>query len=136
MRLRWSEVSELGLAGVVDDGLPARFAQIDRAAVASSLDVAMQPGALKLVGEVDVSSLRLLESALTAARPDGNGLVIDLSGLTFIDVAGTRLLVHCARRLRPAVRVTVTRPPPHVELILRAVGWEEDLEITADAVTR
>lgn len=104
------------------------------AAGAGALEVSIEAGLMRLVGEVDVTNLGVLASVLVAARPWCGDLLIDLTGLSFIDVAGTSLLVCLARQLAPVTRVTVLRPPPHLEMILRAVGWEHELAIAPGEV--
>ena len=54
-----------------------------------------------LSGEIDQSNAMELEAAVTDAVPNTvRGLVLDLSGLTYIDSAGVRLLLSLAGRLR------------------------------------
>ena len=68
---------------------------------------------LAVQGEVDISNAAELDAALRAAeRPGSQALVIDLSGLDFIDLCGLRVLADCQQRRRAAERslVVVTKP--------------------------
>ncbi|MGI8616370.1 MAG: STAS domain-containing protein, partial [Actinomycetota bacterium] len=54
-----------------------------------------------LTGEVDLSNATELEGLITEAVPNNVvGVVLDLSGVTYIDSAGVRLLLSLAGRLR------------------------------------
>ena len=53
-----------------------------------------------LSGEIDQSNAMELEAAADAVPNTVRGLVLDLSGLTYIDSAGVRLLLSLAGRLR------------------------------------
>ncbi len=54
-----------------------------------------------LSGEVDLSNSRELEREIVEAVPNhARGMVLDLSGLTYMDSAGVRLLLTLASRFR------------------------------------
>ena len=54
-----------------------------------------------LTGEIDLSNATELERSVADLVPNGAlGLVLDLSGLTYIDSSGIRLLLSLAGRLR------------------------------------
>lgn len=54
-----------------------------------------------LVGEVDLSNVDQLEAGIRAAVPcAAAGLVLDLSGVDYLDSTGLRLLFQLARELR------------------------------------
>lgn len=60
---------------------------------------------IRLAGELDLASLHLLADALdcvAATECTGNLVVLDLSGVTFCDVAGLRALEMCAAALEAA----------------------------------
>ena len=63
-----------------------------------------QQGALCLVrvhGEIDLSNAQEVSSAIGMAMgQEARGLVVDLSGLTYLDSAGVALLLRLAERLR------------------------------------
>jgi anti-sigma B factor antagonist len=52
-----------------------------------------------VLGEVDLASANQFEQEIVSLLDGGNGrLVLDLSQLTFMDVAGIRALVRCHQR--------------------------------------
>lgn len=82
---------------------------------------------LRLSGDVDMRSVGALAEAveeLLARETDGD-LVLDLSELSFMDVAGLRLLVSTAQRLEPGRTLTVLRLAPHLRRILALVNWDK-----------
>ena len=56
---------------------------------------------LSLVGTVDVFSVDRLTRVLSATRVKDDGIVLDLTGLDFVDVAGCRALARWAAGLDP-----------------------------------
>lgn len=53
-----------------------------------------------LVGEIDLANVEQVEHAVQAAvASSALGLVLDLSGVTYLDSTGLRLLYHLARQL-------------------------------------
>ena len=52
---------------------------------------------IRATGELDRSTADRLSSALDAARADGVTTLVDLSGVSFIDSAGLRVLLRSAR---------------------------------------
>lgn len=80
-----------------------------------------------VAGEVDVSNVQTLRSALAAActrtgdRRDA--FVVDLAGLEFLDVAGARMLVTGTSPLRGrGVVVRMRAAAPNVDRLLRQLG--------------
>lgn len=70
---------------------------------------------LALVGEIDISNVRDVWDRITAVvHRHGQCVVVDLSGLTFIDVAGMRTIAAaeewCHARGRALRLVNVPRP--------------------------
>lgn len=83
------------------------------------------PGALRLSGEVDVSNVPSLTSALRATADGRSALVLDLAGLDFIDVAGMRAIRDAALGL--AIRggeLAVLSPRPAVERVIGLMGMD------------
>jgi anti-anti-sigma factor len=81
-----------------------------------------------LFGEIDRSNAAELESLIAdAVGSQPNGLVIDLSGLKFIDSTGIRMLFNLAsslKRQQQALRVVVP-DQSHVAEILETVGLQQ-----------
>lgn len=55
-----------------------------------------EPSTLKLHGEVDLSTVDRLRAALEEALASDPRLVIDMSGVTFFDATGLRVLLQVA----------------------------------------
>jgi anti-anti-sigma factor len=54
---------------------------------------------LSLRGEVDIATVALLEERIDAALEGGSQLVLDLTGVSFIDSTGLRLVISTRQRL-------------------------------------
>ena len=100
-----------------------------RAVADVQLQAWAEPGRIRLVGEVDVSNVELVRAVLSQAAAQGGELMVDLSGLSFIDVGGTAELVDLPRRLSPGQRVILIRPPHQFLTIVEALGWEYELDL-------
>jgi anti-anti-sigma factor len=99
---------------------------ITAAAPAQDLDVTAQtnPPGIRLRGEVDVSTLPILELALELLADVPGDIVLDLNQLTFIDVPGSRALAGAAIRLRAnGRRMHLTGTSPQIRRVLAALGW-------------
>ncbi|MFF3464612.1 STAS domain-containing protein [Streptomyces sp. NPDC002619] len=84
------------------------------------------PSGLRFEGEIDLCSRDLLAAALDEAVQFGNGdLHIDLAGVTFIDVAGIRLMTTVAKTLsRDGRRLLLHATPPGARKVIHLLGWE------------
>ena len=84
-------------------------------------------GVLVLAGEIDSYTAPELEESL-APLPDQ--CVVDLSGVTFIDSSGLRVIVeaHSVRRERGGA-VTLRSPSPSVERLLQIAGVVGHLDV-------
>ncbi|MEV0378728.1 STAS domain-containing protein [Nonomuraea sp. NPDC050643] len=83
------------------------------------------PHGLHIAGEIDYGSHHLLAGGLDGAILDGRSDIrLDLSGLTFIDVAGLRLIVTTAARLSPGRRLVLAPLSPMVRRLLALTGWQ------------
>lgn len=82
-----------------------------------------------LQGEADSTNVTDLENALAGIAPDDAHLIqLDVSGLTFIDVAALRRLTIFARQMKEAGRVIRTHDAqPILEHLVRLVGVDDDL---------
>ncbi|HLY49780.1 MAG TPA: STAS domain-containing protein [Solirubrobacteraceae bacterium] len=81
---------------------------------------------LRLIGELDLASTRGLEARLRELGAAGQRVGIDLSGVTFIDSSGIRLLIHSLRDARrDGWELEVDQNiSPHVRRILRLANVE------------
>ena len=84
-------------------------------------------------GELDIATVELLERALLEVeRADSARIVLDLSGLSFIDSTGLRLLLDVNERCGGAAdRLRVIAGSPAVERLLDIVGLRERLPLIA-----
>jgi anti-anti-sigma factor len=69
-------------------------------AIAELLHVTVDPVEdailVSATGEIDMSTVEVLERELTTAREDGSTVLLDLSGVTFIDSTGLHLLLEAS----------------------------------------
>ena len=82
-----------------------------------------------LSGEVDIASAARVENELLRVEAtDARAILLDLSGLSFIDSTAIRMLVMAAARSRAdSDRLRLRRPPASVLRVLRVAGVEERL---------
>ena len=100
----------------------------------SNLETSPLPGwtGLRIVGEVDVNNLDQFRRALAPVFASGIIAVhLDLSGLRFIDVAGTRELIALMKS-HPHLRLIVHRPPASLRRIVEMLWPNVDIEIRID----
>lgn len=81
-------------------------------------------GGLAVAGELEVSNQGILRSLLMAGTAAERGpFVVDLSGLDFLDVGGTRALLSGTFAYRSRGGHVVLRgPQPHVERVMTLLG--------------
>ena len=102
----------------------------------SNIDVHHDDGVVvaRLEGEVDLSNARELGERLTAAVPNAAlGVVIDLSGTTYLDSSGIQLMFELAERLssrQQQLRVAVPETAP-LRRVLSVVDLESAIPIAA-----
>jgi anti-sigma B factor antagonist len=92
---------------------------------------------LRLLGELDLSNKDLLRDAISGALEHGpRVLVLDLSGLSFMDCGGLRVLVQTHKHLAEDQRqLFVAGSRPMVRRLIRItgldaylrLGWPQDL---------
>ncbi len=82
-------------------------------------------------GELDIATVDSLEQELLAAEAtDAERIVLDLSGLTFIDSTGLRLVLDVNERCGGQVdRLRVIAGSPAVERLLDIVGLRDRLPL-------
>jgi anti-anti-sigma factor len=93
---------------------------------ALDLDVTAQtnPPGIRLRGEIDVSTLPILELALELLADVPGDVIIDLHLLTFIDVPGSRALAGAAIRFREnGRRMRLDGASPQIRRVLGVLGW-------------
>jgi len=87
---------------------------------------------LRIVGEVDISNHDQFRRALAPVFAAGIIAVhLDVSGLRFIDVAGTRELI-ALMKTHPHLRLIVHGPPASLRRIVEVLWPNADIEIRID----
>ncbi len=83
---------------------------------------------LTLTGELDIANAHQVHMRLPEATASAECVLVDLSGLTFIDSTGIRLLLQLQKIAeRDGWRLRLVPGPPHVQEVLRIVGLETRL---------
>ncbi|WP_024287442.1 anti-sigma factor antagonist [Cellulomonas sp. KRMCY2] len=101
----------------------------------SARSTVMRQRIVYVVGEVDIASAPSLRRALTrvAAEPTSQ-VVVDLSGVTFMDCSGLRPLLEAEARLGSRLRLRAV--PPRVAELLRLTGLQTSFHVVNDAWAR
>ena len=88
-------------------------------------------------GEVDVYTAPALRDALLTASPTGAGLLLlDMTGITFLDSSGLGVLVGGLKRAKTAGgRLDLAGPGPHITAILTRTGLRRLFTIHPDPAT-
>ena len=85
------------------------------------------PLVISIGGEVDMSNVQSVESALRGVLVDPPDLVVfDLSDLTFIDSSGIAVLLRVAEKL---TRLELRNPSSTVQRIIQATGLSDVLRV-------
>ncbi len=89
---------------------------------------------VSLRGELDLSTVEKVEDELRRIEARGDELlVLDLSGLTFLDSTGLRLMVTADQRARKAGRrVALVKGPETVHRVFTITKLDERLEMVDD----
>jgi anti-anti-sigma factor len=78
-----------------------------------------------------MASRGVLDDAIARLEQEPVDLVLDLSGLTFVDSQGVNLLVNVHRVLQQAgASLTISRPSPAVRNILELTGVDTYFDVT------
>jgi anti-anti-sigma factor len=91
------------------------------------LDISIAPAGsgatavIEAVGEVDLGNSDQLAESATAAGAGGGGVVLDMSGVTFMDSSGLKALLLATRELGSGLAVVVT-PGSSVERLIVLAG--------------
>lgn len=99
-------------------------------------EVEQQDGVVRVVltGEFDLSVVPAVEDEIHAVEGTAPVLLIDLSGLQFMDSSGLRTLVTADDRARRAGRrLVLVQGPPPVHRVFEITQLTERLEIVEDA---
>jgi anti-anti-sigma factor len=92
------------------------------------------PGEFTVSGEVDAHSAESFAAALEAAGGDPASIVLDLSGVTFMDSSGLLVLVAAQQRSDAGGPGVVLRSPSHqIVRLLDLAGLAETFDIQSPA---
>ena len=80
--------------------------------------------ALRLVGELDLSTVPELRRRLEPELAEGAHIVLDCSDLTFIDSSGAMALIDATRAIGPRGRIIVKSPRPLVRRVVGVLGLD------------
>jgi anti-sigma B factor antagonist len=106
------------MADVEDD---ASHATVERSSDGSD------PLVISIGGEVDMSNVQAVESALRAVLVDAPHLVVfDVSALSFIDSSGIAVLLRVAEKIG---RLELRNPSSTVQRIIQATGLTDVLRV-------
>ncbi len=120
------DTRELGMVPLMDLSLTDFTVDIDRGAAQT---------VIKLVGELDFATAPRVRAAVEAVRDESpHAIVIDLSGLTFMDSTGIHVIIWAcaANRSADSPTVSLRRGAAAVQRVLEVAGIEDRLPFLDD----
>lgn len=88
-----------------------------------AVDASADPVVVAVTGEVDITVADRFRQCLLAQVDDGRRMiVIDLSGLRFMDSSGLSALIDARRRVGTEGTITIREPTPMVRQLLEVTG--------------
>jgi anti-anti-sigma factor len=113
----------------------------DRGSSRDSLTVAVGPTApdgrlaVRVRGEIDLANAQLLQQRLADAIDGGAlDLVLDVSGVSFCDVAALNVILRTRSKLSSrGGRLTLIGPCNPLKIMIRALALEGELPVTTRA---
>jgi anti-anti-sigma factor len=79
------------------------------------------------IGELDLASAPELERVLEALITESSAVIVELSGLTFVDCAGLRPIQHAVRQAGSLAQVRLSGASPVVRRVLELCGLARNL---------
>jgi anti-anti-sigma factor len=118
------------MPGPDDPGHPDERKEARAGTLAVTVSQEADERALELFGELDLATAATLEDELKSAEASGaQAIVLDLSGLTFMDSTGLRTILDADRRLRRiGRRLCLVRGPRSVDRVFTLTGADRRLE--------
>jgi anti-anti-sigma factor len=80
------------------------------------------PAGLAITGEIDEATYPALVTSLHELADGYLEVHLDLSGVSYCDLAGLRAIVRLADG--PARQVRLHNVPPHIRAVLAIIGWD------------
>jgi anti-sigma B factor antagonist len=81
------------------------------------------PTVVRLLGELDLSTVPELEACLEGLGADGADVRLDLSGLSFCDSSGISAMVTASKQVRKGGgSLSIASPQPAVRSVLEITG--------------
>ncbi|MET7298855.1 STAS domain-containing protein [Embleya sp. NPDC005575] len=94
------------------------------------------PPGIRLTGEVDLDNCGHLRSALDSqCGAEPGDLLVDVSSLGFIDIAGMRTLVETARGMEQGRRLILRRASEDLCDLVEMAGWDRVPGLAVERVT-
>ena len=89
---------------------------------------------VSVVGEIDLGTAgRLSEAAVAAVQQIGPNLVLDLSGVTFMDSTGLKVLLAVHKRAElSGGRLVLAGPTRSVDRIVKITGFDQTFAVCDD----
>ena len=85
---------------------------------------------VRLSGEVDLAAVEAIETTLRPLEERCRTLILDLSGVTFLDSTGLRAIVSAdARARKSGFELKIVRGPERVQKILYLAGLDKILPL-------
>lgn len=95
----------------------------------ANLEVEHRPEGLAVTGEIDAHTAQTMRDALVPT-PVGSELRVDLSGVTFIDSSGLRVLIEVHQAMQhDGGRLVLSTPSAQVVRVFRVAGLAAILDI-------
>lgn len=83
---------------------------------------------VRVSGELDMQTSPALEQALAAGVEAGGPVLVDLSGVTFMDSTAIHVLIRTAQQLLGQGCVIVHGEPPHIARVLDIAALERQFD--------
>jgi anti-anti-sigma factor len=86
-----------------------------------------RPPVVTITGDIDEYTYAGLVEKLAAITAGLREIHVNLSGVTYCDLAGLRailLLASAGDRRQPGTRLVLHQIPPHLRTVLRILGWD------------
>jgi anti-sigma B factor antagonist len=86
-----------------------------------------------VTGDLDADTARAVRARLAQAqRHERSDVIVDMTGVTFVDTVGLTAIVNGAREFGTARRLRVISPPDRVAKILAEAGLDEVFDLVPD----